>query len=81
MKYLDEFRDPEIVKSYLDKIHKVVSRPWAVMEICGGQTHSLVKNGIIDLLPEEITMVHGPGLPGMCDACFDYRQSHRYCKY
>jgi hydrogenase expression/formation protein HypD len=63
MKYLDEFRDPEIVKSYLDKIHKVVSRPWAVMEICGGQTHSLVKNGIIDLLPEEITMVHGPGCP------------------
>jgi hydrogenase expression/formation protein HypD len=63
MKYLDEYRNPEIVKNYLDKIHKVVSRPWSVMEICGGQTHSLVKNGIIDLLPEKITMVHGPGCP------------------
>jgi len=63
MKYLDEFRDPDIVKAYLDKIHKIVTRPWSIMEICGGQTHSLVKNGILDLLPEYITMVHGPGCP------------------
>jgi len=63
MKYLDEYRDAEIVKTYLDKIHKIVTRPWSVMEICGGQTHSLVKNGILDLLPEGITMVHGPGCP------------------
>ena len=63
MKYLEEFRDADIVNRYLDKIHQLVTRSWSVMEICGGQTHSLVKNGIIDLLPEEITMVHGPGCP------------------
>lgn len=63
MKYLDEYRDAEIVKKYLDKIKQIVTKPWSVMEICGGQTHSLVKNGIIDLLPDEVTMVHGPGCP------------------
>ncbi|MCG8309850.1 MAG: hydrogenase formation protein HypD [Cytophagales bacterium] len=63
MKYLDEYRDAGIVKEYLEKIHKLVNRPWSVMEICGGQTHSLVKNGIVDLLPEDVTMVHGPGCP------------------
>ncbi len=63
MKYLEEYRDKDIVRRYLDKIHEKVTRPWSVMEICGGQTHSLVKNGIVDLLPEEITMVHGPGCP------------------
>lgn len=63
MKYLDEFRDAEIARKYLDSIDRIVSRPWSIMEICGGQTHSLVKNGIIDLLPEQITMVHGPGCP------------------
>ena len=63
MKYLDEYRNAEIVKSYLDKIHNMVTQPWSIMEICGGQTHSLVKNGIVDLLPDKITMVHGPGCP------------------
>ena len=63
MKYLDEYRDADIVKKYLEKIHQVVTRPWSIMEICGGQTHSLVKNGIVDLLPDQITMVHGPGCP------------------
>ncbi len=63
MKYLEEFRNAEIVKQYLDKIHNTVTKSWSVMEICGGQTHSLVKNGIVDLLPTEITMVHGPGCP------------------
>jgi len=63
MKYLEEYRDADIVNKYLEKIHQIVSRPWSVMEICGGQTHSLVKNGILDLLPEKITMVHGPGCP------------------
>lgn len=63
MQYLDEYRDAELVKNQLSKIHDLVSRPWSVMEICGGQTHSLVKNGILDLLPEQLTMVHGPGCP------------------
>lgn len=63
MKYLSEYRDPELVKQYLEQIHHITTKPWKLMEICGGQTHSLVKNGIIDMLPKEITMVHGPGCP------------------
>ena len=63
MKYLSEFRDPELVKEHLDQIKKTVTRPWKIMEVCGGQTHSLVKNGLLNLLPDEIQMVHGPGCP------------------
>src|SRR5450759_181198 len=63
MKFLTEYRDPELVQEYLKKIHRITTRPWTLMEICGGQTHSLVKNGILDMLPEKITMVHGPGCP------------------
>lgn len=63
MKYLTEYRDPEIVQEYLKEIHRITTKPWTLMEICGGQTHSLVKNGIIDMLPDKITMVHGPGCP------------------
>jgi hydrogenase expression/formation protein HypD len=63
MKYLSEYRDPELVQEYLKEIRRITTRPWTLMEICGGQTHSLVKNGILDMLPAEITMVHGPGCP------------------
>lgn len=63
MKYLSEYRDPEQARLYLEEIHRVTTKPWKLMEICGGQTHSLVRNGILDLLPEQITMVHGPGCP------------------
>jgi hydrogenase expression/formation protein HypD len=63
MKYMKEYRDPELAKKYLEEIKRTVTQPWSVMEVCGGQTHSLVKNGIIDMLPEEITMIHGPGCP------------------
>jgi hydrogenase expression/formation protein HypD len=63
MKYLSEYRDPELVHEYLQEIRHVTTRPWTLMEICGGQTHSLVKNGILNMLPEYITMVHGPGCP------------------
>ncbi len=63
MKYLSEYRDPEMVQEYLKEIHKITTKPWTLMEICGGQTHSLVKNGLLDLLPEKISMVHGPGCP------------------
>ena len=63
MKYLSEYRDPELAREYLEEIKNTVSRPWSIMEVCGGQTHSLVKNGIIEMLPKAITMVHGPGCP------------------
>jgi hydrogenase expression/formation protein HypD len=63
MKYLSEYRDARTVRELLSWISKTVTRPWTIMEICGGQTHSLVKNGILDLLPKEVTMVHGPGCP------------------
>jgi len=63
MKYLSEYRDPELVQEYLQEIHRITTRPWTLMEICGGQTHSLVKNGILEMLPDKITMVHGPGCP------------------
>lgn len=63
MKYLSEYRDPQMVGKYLKEIRNTVTRPWKIMEICGGQTHSLVKNGLLSLLPSEITMVHGPGCP------------------
>ncbi|MGY5848396.1 hydrogenase formation protein HypD [Salegentibacter sp. HM20] len=63
MKYLSEYRDPELAKQYLEEIKKTVTQPWSIMEVCGGQTHSLVKNGIIDMLPKEVTMIHGPGCP------------------
>ena len=63
MKYLSEYRDPELAEQYLQQIHKAVTRPWTIMEVCGGQTHSLVKNGILNMLPKEVNMVHGPGCP------------------
>lgn len=63
MKFISEYRDPNLVHQYLDEIKHMVTRPWTLMEICGGQTHSLVKNGILEMLPKEITMVHGPGCP------------------
>ena len=54
MKYLSEYRNLEETKKVLDEIHKITTREWNIMEICGGQTHSLVKNGILELLPEKI---------------------------
>ncbi len=63
MKYLTEYRNPELVEQYLGQIKKTATQPWTIMEVCGGQTHSLVKNGILDLLPKELQMIHGPGCP------------------
>ena len=63
MKYLTEYRDADVAEKYLQEIHRITTRPWTLMEICGGQTHSLVKNGILEMLPDYITMVHGPGCP------------------
>ena len=63
MKYLDEFRDPELARTLLDQIAATVTRHWVMMEVCGGQTHSIIRNGIDKLLPPEVELVHGPGCP------------------
>jgi hydrogenase expression/formation protein HypD len=63
LKYIDEFRNPEIARHLLGQIKEIVTRPWVIMEICGGQTHSILKNGLDQLLPDEIELVHGPGCP------------------
>ena len=63
MKFLSEYRDPEAAEKLAQAIHDKVTRPWTIMEICGGQTHTIVKSALEDLLPREITLVHGPGCP------------------
>jgi len=63
VKYLDEFRDPEVAARLFEEIRRVTTRPWAIMEVCGGQTHSIIRNGIDQLLPPAIELIHGPGCP------------------
>lgn len=63
MKYLDEYRDGSGAQHYAEAIARITTRPWTLMEVCGGQTHSIVKYGIDELLPPGITLVHGPGCP------------------
>jgi hydrogenase expression/formation protein HypD len=63
MKYLDEYRDAELVHKGLDEIRRTTTRPWSLMEICGGQTHSIMRHGLDELLPEAIELIHGPGCP------------------
>jgi len=63
MKYIEEFNDPELARRLLDDIHATVTRPWAMMEVCGGQTHSIIRHGIDQLLPEQVELIHGPGCP------------------
>ncbi len=63
MKYIDEYRNPERAKRILEKIKDSVTRPWTIMEICGGQTHSIIRNGIDQLLPDTVRLIHGPGCP------------------
>jgi hydrogenase expression/formation protein HypD len=63
MKYLDEYRDGPIAAKIVDEIRRIQTHPWVLMEVCGGQTHSIVKHGIDHLLPEGIELVHGPGCP------------------
>lgn len=63
MKYLDEFGDPQLARRLLDDIAATVTQPWALMEVCGGQTHTIVRNGIDQLLPDGVEMIHGPGCP------------------
>ena len=63
MKFRDEFRDAEVARRYAEAIARAARRPWTLMEICGGQTHAIVRFGIDQLLPETISLVHGPGCP------------------
>ena len=63
MKYLTEFRNGEIARAMAREIHQLATRSWKIMEVCGGQTHSIIKNGIDQMLPARIEMVHGPGCP------------------
>ncbi len=63
MKYLDEFRDGALAQRLAAEIHQLTTRPWRIMEVCGGQTHSIIRNGIDQLLPPTIELIHGPGCP------------------
>lgn len=63
MKFIDEYRDPQAAARLKREIQRITTRPWTIMEICGGQTHAIVKNGIDLLLPDKITLLHGPGCP------------------
>jgi hydrogenase expression/formation protein HypD len=63
MRFIDEYRDGGAARKISEQIHAASSRPWTIMEICGGQTHTIVKFGIESLLPDTVTLVHGPGCP------------------
>jgi hydrogenase expression/formation protein HypD len=63
MKHLAEYRDAETARRLAAELGRIVTRPWAIMEVCGGQTHSIIRNGIDQLLPPEVELIHGPGCP------------------
>jgi hydrogenase expression/formation protein HypD len=63
MKYLDEYRDEQVAQNIVKEIRHIQTKPWVLMEVCGGQTHTIVKYGLDHLLPPEIELVHGPGCP------------------
>jgi hydrogenase expression/formation protein HypD len=63
MRHVDEYRDPAAVDAVVRRIRSAVTRPWTLMEVCGGQTHSILKFGLDELLPAEVRLVHGPGCP------------------
>jgi len=63
MKYIDEYRDASLARPLIAEIAKRVTRPWVLMEICGGQTHTLMRYGIDEVLPPQVELVHGPGCP------------------
>jgi len=68
MKYLDEYRDADAARQYAREIARITTQPWSIMEVCGGQTHSILKFGIDQLLPECVTLDSRPWLPGLRDA-------------
>jgi hydrogenase expression/formation protein HypD len=63
VKFLDEYRDGDLARQFARELHRVTTRPWKIMEVCGGQTHAIVKFGIDELLPKQIELIHGPGCP------------------
>ena len=79
MKYLDEYRDSQVAQKLVDEIRRAATRPWVLMEVCGGQTHSIVKYGLDALLPQQVELVHGPGCPGVRHVARDDRPGSRHC--
>ena len=63
MKYIDEYRNSRLAQSIVSEIRRIQTKPWVIMEVCGGQTHSIVKHGLDRLLPDGVELVHGPGCP------------------
>jgi hydrogenase expression/formation protein HypD len=63
MKFVDEYRDAQSAQQYAQAIAQITTQPWKIMEVCGGQTHSIVKFGLDELLPKEVNLIHGPGCP------------------
>jgi hydrogenase expression/formation protein HypD len=63
MKYIDEYRDAQSVHRFARAIARIVTREWTIMEVCGGQTHAIIKFGVDELLPPQVTLLHGPGCP------------------
>jgi hydrogenase expression/formation protein HypD len=63
VKFVDEFRDARAARALVAELRRIVTRPWTIMEVCGGQTHTIVRYGLDELLPPQITLVHGPGCP------------------
>ncbi len=63
MKYIDEYRDAQAARRYAQAISQIVTREWTIMEVCGGQTHAIIKFGVDELLPPQVTLLHGPGCP------------------
>ncbi len=63
MKFLAEYRDPELARALVEQLRRATTRPWTIMEICGGQTHSILRHGIDQVLPPGLELVHGPGCP------------------
>ncbi|MGQ9889393.1 MAG: hydrogenase formation protein HypD [Aggregatilineales bacterium] len=63
MRFIDEYRDSEAARQYAEALAKITTRPWTIMEVCGGQTHAIIKFGVDTLLPPHITLLHGPGCP------------------
>jgi hydrogenase expression/formation protein HypD len=63
MRYLEEFSDPDLARNLVEDIHATATRKWSIMEVCGGQTHSIIRHGIDQLIGDQVEMIHGPGCP------------------
>ena len=79
MKYIDEYRDEAVAGKLVNELRRIVTKPWVLMEVCGGQTHTIVKYGIDHLLPEEVELVHGPGCPVCVTSLGNDRQGACNC--